>query len=77
MSEYPKWVFHKQAPGGKLVNSPEQLAVLGKGWVDSTADFAKKPDPPKEPKPSGFSDDGPPPKPKAKKKSKSRKKKGK
>jgi hypothetical protein len=38
--EFPRWVFHpKHAPDGRICNSEEEAASLGRGWVDSKADF--------------------------------------
>jgi hypothetical protein len=40
MRQYPIWLFHKtQCPDGKIVRSLEEETALGKGWVESPAQF--------------------------------------
>lgn len=34
---FPKWFYHKDCLDGKIVSSSEELAKLGKGWVESPA----------------------------------------
>ena len=47
---WPRWRYHKELlPEGKIVKSAAENEKLGKGWVDSPADFESKPEPVKPP----------------------------
>jgi hypothetical protein len=40
VTPYPRWKYHAtDAPTGIIVDSPEDEASLGAGWVDSPADL--------------------------------------
>jgi hypothetical protein len=46
---YKRWMYHeKLLPQGKIIHTPEQLAALGPGWVDTPGKFGTVPleDPP-------------------------------
>jgi hypothetical protein len=49
---YKRWMYHeKLKPEGKIIHTPEELAALGPGWVDTPGKFGTVPleDPPPAP----------------------------
>lgn len=35
--EFPRWMYHKDLPEGKIFKDSKELAAVGEGWVDSPA----------------------------------------